>query len=614
MPTIIDSLIVELGLDPSKFNKETKDVSTRLAGFRRSTVQGAKDAEDSVKRISDAFDSMAKKLIGYVAGLITARAALGFAKDIVETNRTLGNLADVMQVNIQRLSALGNTFDRLGGSSDSVLGAIKSWDDELKGIEMTAGDPTQSRLIKFLNYLGTIAKISINPMDKTGKKFRDVTDIFIEVSDKLAKSPLDARTKALLLSPQASGLPPDVAAVILRGKVKEEVENQKKILATTEEQRKATDKLNTKWIELGQVAKRLGQEVLVDLAGGLEKVLNVTIRFVDWLSKEFNNPQSILFLPTIDKAKTLLGMRGKAYLGGVEGTQGVGWPRTVDGGAATGSASGNAVGGQGAMGGMVHGHAVDPYGGLSGEKLYEPMTGWMGGGVGGHSAMFGSGHHEGVDIMGRVGSPVYAMRSGTVIRAPTPGGGIDQVMIIDHGNGLYSRYLHQGPTKLKSGDRVEGGQVVGSSGFRNAAHTHFEIWKGKPGGSGSVLLNPKALFGWDKNRPAVGGREVIAGGPGQAAQQQASKSGGGGWPAPLTAVPFLNFKPIMMRKPNVSNTTRTEINSVTVNSQAADASGIAGDIREELRKQMREELPSQQFLRARTPQEADAAMSRAGQQ
>lgn len=566
MPTVVDSLIIELGLDPTKFGNEEKRIAGRLAGFKRMTTSGAKDAEDNLKRISDAFDSMAKKIVGYVAGFITARAALNFSKGVVEANRNLGNMADAMAINIQKLSALGNAFDRMGGSSESVLGAIKAWDDELKGIEMTVGDPMQSRLVKFLNQLGQRG-INVNPFDATGKQFRDITDIFLEVSDKLAKSPLDARTKALLLSPQVSGLPPDVAAVMLRGKgaMMQEIEDQKKILAVTEEQRKVTDKLNSKWVELEQTAKRLGQEVLVDLAGGLQKVLDVTIKFIRWLSNEFNDPKSIIFMPTIAKARRLLGLDqlGKPYLGGKEGATGQGWPRTVEGGKGSESGQTGGPSPEGSTGGSagitapagtpIHRSGMATVTTSTGRKFQV-------------DARYAQNFQGFIDDYEKAGG-VIGPESGTLGHRPHNRSGHPIGAAIDInqvGYGIRGRGGKTLPTDVEDALAEKWGLTSGNK-WRRPDTGHFGI-----------------------RSPEAASQALIANGVNQKGQQQASKDAAGGWPAPLTAVPFMNFKPIIMRAPNVSNTTRTDINNVTVNSQAQDATAIAGDIAAELRKQMTE--------------------------
>lgn len=591
MPTVIDSLIVELGLDPAQFDREQKRVAGRLAGFRQQSQRDAKGIEDSLKRISDEFEGMVKKALGFVGSLVGVHVVVSVAKDIVETNRTLGNLADVMQESVQRLSALGNVFERLGASSGGAMDAVANFDRQIKEMNLGTMSALDSPMMKFLNSI-SVAGGRVNPMDAKGR-FKPAIDIFVEAAEAISKLNVPQDIKAGLW--QQLGLDTDTIAVALRGgaALRKHLEEQQKIYAITPEQRAKTDKLRQQMYDLIQRGKSLGQVVLADLADGLGKVLEVMSRFVDFLNKTLQDPTGVLYLPSMANIKEYFG-------GGAPGESG-------------GEGGGAAVGGQGAMGGSVHGHRVDPYGGLEGRTLYEPMTGWMGGGVGGHSAKFGAGQHEGVDVMGKVGTPIYAIASGTVVTAPTKNGGLDQVLTIDHGGGFYSRLLHQGPGTVNPGDHVEGGQVVGSSGFRNAAHSHVEMWRGRPGASGSVLMNPKAIFRWDKSNPAVGGREVVVGAPGgqQSRDQQASKDKAGGWPAPLTAVPFLNLRPMSLKPPTVSNTTRTDISSVNVNTGASDASAIASDIARELKRQMRESLPSQQLINARTPAEANAAMQAA---
>jgi hypothetical protein len=61
------------------------------------------------------------------------------------------------------------------------------------------------------------------------------------------------------------------------------------------------------------------------------------------------------------------------------------------------------------------------------------------------------------------------------------------------------------------------------------------------------------------------------------------------------------------------NNSRTDISSVNVQTGATDASAIAGDIARELKRQMRESLPSQQLINSRNPAEANAAMLAAEQ-
>lgn len=90
--------------------------------------------------------------------------------------------------------------------------------------------------------------------------------------------------------------------------------------------------------------------------------------------------------------------------------------------------------------------------------------------------------HEGMDFMAPEGSPIQAAAGGVVVYAglhPQYGNMIE----IDHGNGLISRYAHASKLHAKVGDVVLRGQniaEVGSTGRSTGAHLHFEVrqWGG----------------------------------------------------------------------------------------------------------------------------------------
>jgi len=88
-------------------------------------------------------------------------------------------------------------------------------------------------------------------------------------------------------------------------------------------------------------------------------------------------------------------------------------------------------------------------------------------------------YHPGVDIAAAVGVPVRSAASGTVIFA-----GMDEeygnLVIVEHGMGLESRYAHNDRLSVRVGDRVRRGQMIaaaGSTGNSTAPHLHFEIRK-----------------------------------------------------------------------------------------------------------------------------------------
>ncbi len=85
--------------------------------------------------------------------------------------------------------------------------------------------------------------------------------------------------------------------------------------------------------------------------------------------------------------------------------------------------------------------------------------------------------HSGLDIDGETGDPVAACNNGVIVYAGPlvrPG----NTVIIDHGMGLYTSYLHLSGFAVEVGDYVEKGDVVayvGSTGFSTGPHLHWSV-------------------------------------------------------------------------------------------------------------------------------------------
>lgn len=86
-------------------------------------------------------------------------------------------------------------------------------------------------------------------------------------------------------------------------------------------------------------------------------------------------------------------------------------------------------------------------------------------------------YHSGIDIGGAYGADIVASLAGTVTKATwsTMNG---NHIVIDHGNGVVTYYLHASKLLVSEGDYVRQGQVImkcGSTGWSTAPHLHFTI-------------------------------------------------------------------------------------------------------------------------------------------
>ncbi|MGN1083905.1 MAG: peptidoglycan DD-metalloendopeptidase family protein [Lachnospiraceae bacterium] len=86
-------------------------------------------------------------------------------------------------------------------------------------------------------------------------------------------------------------------------------------------------------------------------------------------------------------------------------------------------------------------------------------------------------YHSGIDIGGAYGADIVASLAGTVIKAEWSSMNGNHV-VIDHGNGVVTYYLHASQLLVSVGDYVKQGQVImkcGSTGWSTAPHLHFTI-------------------------------------------------------------------------------------------------------------------------------------------
>lgn len=105
-------------------------------------------------------------------------------------------------------------------------------------------------------------------------------------------------------------------------------------------------------------------------------------------------------------------------------------------------------------------------------------------------------YHGGLDIAAERGHPVYATAAGTVTRSHYQGA-YGNLVVIDHGFGLETRYGHLSAFEVEPGDRVERGDIIGRVGATGRAtgyHVHYEVV------ANGTLLNPLQLLTQRKPR------------------------------------------------------------------------------------------------------------------
>jgi murein DD-endopeptidase MepM/ murein hydrolase activator NlpD len=121
-----------------------------------------------------------------------------------------------------------------------------------------------------------------------------------------------------------------------------------------------------------------------------------------------------------------------------------------------------------------------------------PTHGWLSSSMGNRVDPLTGGRdfHPGLDISADKGDPVYATADGKVTHAASAGN-YGNLVIVEHGYGLETRYGHLSTFKIKVGQQVRRGDLlglVGSTGRTTGPHLHYEVR------ANGRILNPLRLL------------------------------------------------------------------------------------------------------------------------
>jgi hypothetical protein len=268
MSTVIDSLVVMLGLDSSDLLKKTSEASQALDKIEKSgarTEKTVKQTSSSVVELSRGFAT----LLGIIGGTVAIK---GFIQDFIATNAQLDRLSKNLGLSVSTISAWSNATEALGGSAQGFQGSLDMLSKSQTQLMLTG----ESSLIPYLSALG------VSMADTTGKA-RPVTAILLDLADRF--SHMD-RTTANNMG-RMMGIDQGTLNLLLQGRKELELQitRQKDQNAVTQKQAEAAQRLQTSIVGVKQGFEALGRSLLMQAMPAIEGVLHVFQSFVSWGQK-----------------------------------------------------------------------------------------------------------------------------------------------------------------------------------------------------------------------------------------------------------------------------------------------------------------------------------------
>ena len=131
----------------------------------------------------------------------------------------------------------------------------------------------------------------------------------------------------------------------------------------------------------------------------------------------------------------------------------------------------------------------------------------------------GAAMHAGIDLSGPLGTPIYATADGMVTTAGWNSGGYGNLVKLDHGRGIETRFGHMSAVLVRAGDRVTRGQLVGrmgSTGRSTGNHLHYEVRiDGRAVNPIPFMKSADYVIAMQKKSNAAAMESLAIGGPGK---------------------------------------------------------------------------------------------------
>ena len=127
--TVIDSLVVTLGLDPSGFTKGQKEAAEALIKTRDNANAVAKDMEAKGKQAAAFFSQVKNEALGLIGVLLGAQGLESFVRQTTTSLVAMGNAARNIGMPIGELNAFGMMVERHGGNAAAAAASFQKLTD-----------------------------------------------------------------------------------------------------------------------------------------------------------------------------------------------------------------------------------------------------------------------------------------------------------------------------------------------------------------------------------------------------------------------------------------------------------------------------------------------------
>jgi hypothetical protein len=271
MPTVLDSFVLEFGLDHRQFTRSEQDVLDQLSKFEQSAVKGGQSIESQTKKVYDVLSNFRREALTTLALFFGGKEIGQFVDHITRLDAATGRLGLTLGMSARETSAWQGAIRQAGGTTEGANAALAGLSGEMNRFQLTG----QSAMLPVLSRLG------IGLYDQN-RNLKTAGQLWLELSD--AISGMDPRQAQAFLA-MIPGANQDMINFALLGRrAMEQYLDAARTVGTTTEQSAAAAQEYRRSLELLESSgANLGRTLVTLVAPALSTVANSMSRlFSSW--------------------------------------------------------------------------------------------------------------------------------------------------------------------------------------------------------------------------------------------------------------------------------------------------------------------------------------------
>lgn len=265
--TVIDNLVVKLGLDSSDFERGEKKVAAGLDDTRKRTDRLGDDISASGKKAAEFFGQLQSAALKFFAVLTVGRGMADFTRTIVGGGAQLDRMSTRLNTSADTLSRWQGAVRQSGGTGEGLLNTLQGLSNEMTQIAITG----ESSLIPMLGFLGVSLK------DSNGKA-KTAVELLKDIGDAANIKIPGASNRFNIL--QSMGIDEGTINLLMKGSAERDrlLSSQK---GFSDADAKAAREAQEKWEGVKLQIERTSQAIVIKMLPVLDRLTKAMLEFAE---------------------------------------------------------------------------------------------------------------------------------------------------------------------------------------------------------------------------------------------------------------------------------------------------------------------------------------------